>query len=76
MRYVRNLYCAYLFRNSGSALVLGMRGSSQSDLSGGFSRSKKEPIIAIKVHLVQHFECFNISGGQNSLSGSKRRLSG
>ena len=45
-------------------------GSAQCDLSGGFSNSKNEPLLQSKC------TCYSISGGQNSLSDHKRRLSG
>ena len=53
-------------------------GSAQSDLSGGFSSSKNKPLLQSKYiwnSISQHFYSI-VSGGQNSLSGDKRQLSG
>ena len=51
------------------------RGSAQSDLGGDFSSSKNEPQLHVFGAVFQTFYS-TVTGGQNSLSGGKRRLSG
>ena len=59
-----------------SIIFLNCQGSAQDDLSGSWALPKILPICIRSDVAFQHFYVLSVSGGQNSLSGGKKRLSG